>query len=292
MVRSMTGYGRSVGTVDGLTVTVEIKSVNHRYFEYNCRVPRAFLFLEEGLKPIVQSAISRGKIDLFVTVTAGEDSSANITLNNAFAKEYYNALKQIKDNFEVIDDISVSLIAKNPEVFTVEHREVDQNEFIKQVEVIAKDALTTFNKMREDEGQRLANDIKDKLSQLLTLVVKVETQSPVTLENYRKRLYGKISEVLQDRTVDEGRLLTEVALFADKIAVDEETVRLKSHITGFYGFLDGKTTEGKKIDFLIQEMNRETNTIGSKAQDSEIAATVVEMKWIIEKIREQIQNIE
>ena len=292
MVRSMTGYGRSVGTVDGLTVTVEIKSVNHRYFEYNCRAPRAFLFLEEGLKPIVQSAISRGKIDAFVTVTAGEDSSARITLNNAFAKEYYNALKQIKDNFDVIDDISVSLIAKNPEVFTVEHREVDQNEFIKQVEVIAKDALTTFNKMREDEGQRLANDIKDKLSQLLTLVDKVEAQSPVTLENYRNRLYGKISEVLQDRTVDEGRLLTEVALFADKIAVDEETVRLKSHITGFYGFLDGKTTEGKKIDFLIQEMNRETNTIGSKAQDSEIAATVVEMKWIIEKIREQIQNIE
>lgn len=292
MVRSMTGYGRSVGTVDGLTVTVEIKSVNHRYFEYNCRAPRAFLFLEEGLKPIVQSAISRGKIDLFVTVTAGEDSSAHITLNNVFAKEYYNALKQIKDNFEVVDDISVSLIAKNPEVFTVEHREVDQNEFIKQVEVIAKDALTTFNKMREDEGQRLANDIKDKLSQLLSLVEKVEAQSPVTLENYRNRLYGKISEVLQDRTVDEGRLLTEVAFFADKIAVDEETVRLKSHITGFYGFLDGKTAEGKKIDFLIQEMNRETNTIGSKAQDSEIAATVVEMKWIIEKIREQIQNIE
>lgn len=292
MVRSMTGYGRSVGTVDGLTVTVEIKSVNHRYFEYNCRVPRAFLFLEEGLKPIVQSAISRGKIDVFVTVASGENSSAHITLNNAFANEYYNALKQIKDNFEVIDDISVSLMAKNSEIFTVEHKEVDQNEFIKQVEVIAKDALAAFNKMREAEGQRLANDIKDKLSQLLTLVDKVEAQSPVTLENYRNRLYGKMSEILNDRTVDEGRLLTEVALFADKIAVDEETVRLKSHITGFYGFLDGNSTEGKKIDFLIQEMNRETNTIGSKAQDSEIAAAVVEMKWIIEKIREQIQNIE
>lgn len=292
MVRSMTGYGRSVGTVDGLTVTVEIKSVNHRYFEYNCRVPRAFLFLEEGLKPVVQSAISRGKIDLFVTVTSGEDSSAHITLNKAYANEYYNALKQIKDNFDLKDDISVSLIAKNPEVFTVEHREVDQTEFIKQVEVITKDAIETFNKMRQDEGERLAGDIKSKLAQLLSLVDKVEAQSPVTLENYRKRLYGKILEVLKDRTVDEGRLLTEVALFADKIAVDEETVRLKSHITGFYGFLDGTTTQGKKIDFLIQEMNRETNTIGSKAQDSEIAAIVVEMKWIIEKIREQIQNIE
>ncbi|MBQ0110430.1 MAG: YicC family protein [Oscillospiraceae bacterium] len=292
MVRSMTGYGRSVGTFDGLTVTVEIKSVNHRCFEYNCRVPRAYLFLEERLKPTVQSAISRGKIDVFVNVVSGEESGTKITLNKAYAKEYFAALSQLKDNFDIVDDISVSLMAKNSEIFTVDRQEVDQEDFTAEVSKIAQEAITAFNKMRTDEGERLATDIKAKLEQLSALVEKVEEQSPVTLENYRKRLYGKISEILEDRTVDENRLLTEVALFADKIAVDEETVRLKSHITGFYNFLDGGTTEGKKIDFLIQEMNRETNTIGSKAQDSEIASTVVEMKWIIEKIREQIQNIE
>ena len=288
----MTGFGRGEYLFNGLTISVELKAVNHRYFEYNCRVPRAYLFLEEALKPVFADKISRGKIDVFVSVSATESSDTKITLNHTYLKEYLSALYELRDNYGLKDDITVKTVASNHDVFLIEHAEVDEKEFLEATKVAANIAIEKFIDMRTKEGEKLYEDLKSKVLEINELVKIVESSAPETVTAYKQRLYDKIKETLNDKVVDEQRLITEVAIFADKVAVDEETVRLNSHINQFLELIKEDEPVGRKLDFLIQEMNRETNTIGSKAQDIKIAQTVVDIKSLIEKVREQIQNIE
>ena len=288
----MTGFGRGEELYNGLNISVELKAVNHRYFEYNCRVQRAFLFLEEALKPVFASKISRGKIDVFVTVSATDVSDTKITLNHTYLKEYLNALYELRDSYGLKDDISVKSVASNHEVFLVERVEVDEEEFLKAVTVAANKAIDKFIEMRSIEGEKLHQDLCGKIEEIQKLVKVVEETSPNTVSAYKQRLYDKIKETLNDKDVDEQRLNTEVAIFADRVAVDEETVRLNSHINQFLQLIKEDEPVGRKLDFLVQEMNRETNTNVSISHDVKIAQVVVDIKSLIEKIREQIQNIE
>ncbi len=288
----MTGFGRGEELYNGLTISVELKAVNHRYFEYNCRVPRAYLFLEEALKPVFAEKIHRGKIDVFVSVSATESSDTKITLNHTYLKEYLSALYELRDSYGLKDDITVKTVASNHDVFLIERADVDEKEFLKATTNAANKAIDQFLEMRKAEGAKLYEDLKDKVNEIKSLVGIVEAQAPETVNAYKNRLYEKIKETLGDKSVDEQRIVTEVAIFADRVAVDEETVRLNSHINQFLCLMNEDEPVGRKIDFLIQEMNRETNTIGSKAQDVKIAQIVVDIKSLIEKIREQIQNVE
>lgn len=292
MIRSMTGFGRSEGVYDGMTISVEVKTVNHRYFEYNCRVPRAYLFLEDRLKQVFSKKIIRGKTDVFLTVKAGENANTKITLDNTYVTQYLSAINELCEKYGIKNDITASSLAANSDIFLVDNNEVDEDEFFNAVSNIADRAIDVLVEMRQTEGQKLAEDIRHKAAEILKLVEFVEARQPETIETYSKKLYEKIAETLGDRTVDEQRLLTEVAIFADRVAVDEETVRLKSHIEQLSAMLDSDDAVGRRLDFLVQEMNRETNTIGSKAQNVDVARAVVDIKALIEKIREQIQNIE
>ncbi len=292
MVRSMTGFGRGEVTLDGVTYTVEVKSVNHRYFEFSSRMPRSFIFLEEKLKKFFASKIARGKVEVFVGVDGSNSNPDVIKINEAVAISYVTALKELKSKFGLAGKISVSDVAANNDIFITQRQKCDEETVWNAVSEAAGIAVDAFIKMREVEGARLFDDIVSRCDFILEKVAFVETRSPETLNNYRTRLETKMREILEDNNIDEQRLLTETAIFADKIAVDEETVRLKSHISQLKTMLEGSEAVGRKLDFVVQEMNRETNTIGSKAQDLEIAHTVVEMKAEIEKIREQIQNIE
>lgn len=292
MIKSMTGYGRGQQTLDGREIMVEIKSVNHRYFEFSARVPRAYGYLEEKLKSFIQSKVSRGKIDVGVTVFNIEGKDAQIEVNQSIANGYVEALRKANENIGLTDDLTLSQLIRLPDIFNVIKNTEDEEVIWNDVKIVAEEALNNFVSMRETEGQKMKDDIKSRLNYIGELVEKVEQRSPMVTEAYRERLYNKICEILNDKKIDEQRILTEAAIFSEKTAVDEETVRLKSHIHQFNTLLEVEEPVGRKLDFLIQEFNRESNTIGSKAQDVEITKIVVELKSEIEKIREQIQNIE
>ncbi len=292
MVRSMTGYGRGEASNDTLAVTVELKSVNHRFFEGSVRAPRQFAFLEDKLKSYVQSRVARGKIDILVSCDFSAADTDKVEVNEQYAKSYVDALRTLVEKFGVIDDISASSVARNQDVFSVTRQRLDEETVWALVSDAAKTAVDNFIKEREAEGQRLADDVIARTKTILDWVSIVEKRSPKTVQEYRERIEKKMRELLGDTSVDEQRLITETAIFADRVAVNEETVRLRSHIAHFSEMCEAGGVIGKKLDFTVQEMNRETNTIGSKCQDVEISHIVVDIKSEIEKIREQIQNIE
>lgn len=292
MIRSMTGYGRAEVLVNGRNILVEIRSVNHRYFEFSCRSPRAYGFLESRLKTYLQGKLSRGKVDVNVSIQTVEGSSASVQVNRELAASYVQALRALEEPLGLRDDLSLSVISRFSDIFTVNKETEDKDAIWADVLQVADEATGRFVQMRETEGAKMKEDVESRLDFILQAVEQVEARSPKTVEEYRARLYNKMSEVLGNTQIDEQRILTEAALYAEKIAVSEETVRLRSHVGQFRAILAQGGPVGRKLDFLIQECNRETNTIGSKAQDIEIARIVVDIKSEIEKIREQIQNIE
>ena len=292
MLKSMTGYGRAENTFDGLTVSVEFKSVNHRFFEFTPKLPKGYAFLEEKLKSHVQGTVGRGKIDAYVSLQQTDDNGIKVEINTPLATGYVTALRELAQKYDLIDDTSVSLLSRFGDIFSITKEAVDEEKITEYVLSVADSALKDFLNMREIEGQKLKEDLESRLCTIEEKVSFIEQQSPKTVLEYRQRLEQKIKELLSDATVDEQRLLTETAIFADKVAVSEETVRLRSHIKQFRSLFSSSEPAGRKLDFIVQEMNRETNTIGSKAQDIEIAHTIVDIKAEIEKIREQVQNIE
>lgn len=292
MLRSMTGYGRSQKILSGRDILVEIRSVNHRYFEYSSRIPRIYSYIDEKLKTLLKSGISRGKVEIAVTVNNIEGKDSVIRINKSAAEGYVAALRSVSQELGLIDDIKLSNLIKLPDIFNVQKAPDDEEQVWNDISEVASEALDKFVVMRQIEGNRLKSDVLQKAEAIENMVAEVEKISPVTVANYRAKLYSKLSEVLEGKELDEQRILTEAAVFAEKIAVDEETVRLRSHISQLREMLDSEDCIGRKLDFLVQEINREVNTIGSKAQDLNIAKLVVDMKAEIEKIREQIQNIE
>ena len=292
MVRSMTGFGRAEMSVGTRDVTVEIKSVNHRYFEFSCRTSRGYSFLEDKLKKYVGSCVSRGKVDMFVSITENDDTAVEVELNKPLASGYIKAMRSMVEEYGVKDDISVSTLSRFNDVFQISRPPADEEAVFNDVKVAVDAALEHFVAMREAEGEKLKADILNRAQTIITIVGEIEERSPITVQEYRDRLYAKLSEVLQSANIEEQRILTEAAIFADKVAVDEETVRLRSHFDQMKVFLESDQPVGRKLDFIVQEMNREANTIGSKVNDSKLAHKVVEIKGEIEKIREQVQNIE
>lgn len=292
MLKSMTGYGRRETIAEGKKIRVEIKSVNHRFSDYNIKVPRHLGFLEEKIRNYASKSITRGKVDIFVSVESYEDSDKELTLNLSLAKSYIEVLKKLRDEFDLKDDISVMSVAAYSDILKAEQKEEDADRIWELVRQVADGAMEDFTAMRSREGERIETDLRERIEYMKSLAKKVDERSPKTVEEYKEKLYNKIKEILDDRDIDESRILTEVAVFADKIAVNEETVRLSSHFAEFAEILDSGQPAGRRLDFLIQEINREVNTIGSKANDLEIAKIVVELKGEIEKLREQIQNIE
>ena len=292
MLKSMTGYGRAQKILNGRDILVEIRSVNHRYYEYSSRIPRAYNYIDEKLKALLKNSISRGKVEIAVTISNIEGRDTEIAINKGIAEGYVQALRSVSEELGLEDDLTLSKLIKLPDVFTVQKTPDDEEQVWSDVAEVANEAVSKFVEMRTTEGQRLKTDITDKADGILRSVMKVERLSPVTVENYRARLYKKLSELLENKDIDEQRILTESAVFAEKIAVDEETVRLRSHISQLKNMLNSDEAVGRKLDFIVQEMNREVNTIGSKAQDLNVTKIVVDMKAEIEKIREQIQNIE
>jgi len=288
----MTGFGRCEDTINGRDIIVEIKSVNHRYFEFSSRITRGYGFLDEKLKSYLQSQIFRGKIDVYVSIETLEDTDSQVLVNHSLAAGYVNALHELAQRYGLRDDISVSTVSRYSDIFTV-HKAPDDEEIIwNAVKEVTNKALDSFIRMREAEGARLKADVLQRAETILKTVGKIEERSPQTIIEYQQKLKQRLSEMLNDSNIDEQRILTEAAIFADKIAVAEETVRLRSHFGQFSNMLNSNEAVGRKLDFIVQEMNRETNTIGSKCVDSQIAYMVVDIKAEIEKIREQIQNIE
>ena len=292
MIKSMTGFGRSQKTIDGMLITVEIKSVNHRYFEFNAKVPRAYLFLEEKLKSMFSNMISRGKVECFVTIEHLEAHNAEVNVDLTLAKGYLNALRQLSETFHLKDEISAYSLSRLPDVMTLHEAPQMEDAIWEAVKSVADEALNQFIEMRSNEGEKLKVDVLSKAESILNHVSFVESRSPETVKEYNEKLKSRIQELLGNAEVDEQRLLNEAAIYADKIAVDEETVRIRSHISQLTEFMNAAEPIGRKLDFLVQEINREANTIGSKAQDVEIAKHVIAIKAEVEKIREQIQNIE
>lgn len=294
MIKSMTGFGRCEAEINGREITVEIKSVNHRYFEFSCRTPRGYGFLDDKLKSYVNSRVSRGKIDMFVTIGANDEAPSEVTVNHQLVSGYLNAMKEISNTYGVQNDVTVVSLSRFPDVFTVHKPAEDEEQITNDVLSVAKTALDSFIAMRETEGEKMKTDILSRANTILSIVGEIEERSPRTVAEYEERLLERIKQTLEDYEVeiDEQRVLTEVAVFSDKVAVAEETVRLRSHFEQLNKFLEYDEPVGRKIDFIIQEMNREANTIGSKVQDAVLAHKVVDIKSEIEKIREQVQNIE
>ena len=292
MIRSMTGYGRAVETVNGRQFTVELRSVNNRYLDCSVKAPRMLSFSEEVVKQAVKNSISRGKVDVFVTVHSESGLDATVKLNTAVVEGYLAAMNQMVESYPVANDISVSLLSRMPEAFSVEKPEVDEEQLLADLMGVVALALESFDAMRVAEGKALENDLRSRGATIESLVAQVEAGNAQTVVDYRHRLENKLKEVLASTNIDENRILTEAAIFADKVAVDEETVRLRSHLQQMYGMLTSGGAVGRKLDFLLQEMNREANTIGSKCTDVRLARIVVEIKAELEKIREQTQNIE
>ena len=292
MVKSMTGYGRAREMRNGRDITVEVRSVNNRYLDCTVKMPRAYIFAEDRMKARVQQAISRGKVDVFVTIDASAADEAVVAVNETLARGYYEALTRLKTMFSLPGEVTPEVLAKFPDVLAVTKAEEDVEAIAADICAVLDDALAAYNDMRAVEGEKLAADVAGRVTTIETVVGKVEKRSPQTVAAYRQRLEAKMQEVLQSTTIDESRILTEAAIFADKIAVDEETVRLRSHIAQLRAMLASDEPVGRKLDFLIQEVNRECNTIGSKCSDLTIAQDVVNMKAEVEKIREQVQNME
>lgn len=292
MIKSMTGYGGAKGLVEGLEISVELKSVNNRYLDVAVRLPRSFLFAEDGIKAQVQKHISRGKVDVFVSVDSSNADEMSVKVNKPLLKAYIEAMELISGEYGIVNDISTANISRFPDVLSVEKKELDAEAISAGIAAITLKALEDFDSMRLREGEKLREDVLSRLSAIDKLVSAVEELAPQTVAEYRSRLEAKMAEVLGSSGIDENRILAEAAIFADRIAVDEETVRLRSHMSQLSAMIEGDSPTGRKIDFLIQEFNREANTIGSKCQNSEISHVVVELKSEIEKIREQIQNIE
>ncbi|MGM9590543.1 MAG: YicC/YloC family endoribonuclease [Faecousia sp.] len=292
LVKSMTGYGRAVETVNGREFTVELRSVNNRYLDCTVKLPRMLSFAEETVKQAVKNTISRGKVDVFITVRSEGAADVKVSLNAAMVEGYLAAMKQMATDYDVADDISVSLLSRMPDVFTVEKPEVDEEQLLADMMGVVTKALESYDAMRTAEGKALENDLRRRGNTILELVAQVEAGNVQTVIDYRTRLENKLKEVLANTAIDESRILTEAAIFADKVAVDEETVRLRSHLEQMNTMLTNGGAIGRKLDFLLQEMNRESNTIGSKCTDVKLARIVVDIKAELEKIREQTQNIE
>lgn len=292
MIRSMTGYGRAVMTLNGREITVEVRSVNNRFLDCSVKLPRAFSYAEDAVKQKIKEQVSRGKVDVFISVNTTAGENVKISLNRPVLEGYLEALRTIAADYGVREDISATSLTRFPEVFLMEKPEEDEAQNTADIVAVAQQAVSAYNAMRETEGAALAADLRAHAAVILSYVEKVEARSPVTVAEYRARLESKLREVLESTTIDEGRILTEAAIFADKVAVDEETVRLRSHLNQLEGLLQSGGAIGRKLDFLLQEMNREANTIGSKGNDLEQTRNVVEIKAELEKIREQIQNIE
>ena len=292
MIRSMTGYGNAKGTVAGLSLSVELRSVNNRYLDLNIKLPRGFLFAESAVKAYIQDRVSRGKVDVFLTLDSVESDQTRIRVNDRLAAAYREAVCAIGSELELPVPLNALDIARFPDVLSLDKEELDQETFLEQLKPLLELAIGDFNQMRTREGAKLKDDLLEKADRIEALVREVELQSPRTVQAYRLRLENKLREVLEDTSVAEERMIAEAAILADRIATDEETVRLHSHLSQLRTLLDQGSPIGRKLDFLIQEFNREANTIGSKCQDSEIAYIVVELKSEIEKIREQVQNIE
>ena len=289
---SMTGYGSAKGTVEGQEITVELKSVNNRFLDCSVRMPRSFLFAEDAVKKAVTAGVTRGKVDVFVSAQASQDSGTVVLVNEGLAREYRDAIARIAESLELENGLTAFSIARLPDVLTVERREIDKDKATAALAEITAKAVEEFNAMREREGEWLRRDMLAKLDTIERLVSIVEERSPQTVKEYRERLEARLREVLEDRSLDEQRVITEAAIFADRTAVDEETVRLRSHIAQFRTLLQEGSPILRKPDFLVQELNREMNTIGSKCSDSYLAQVVVDLKSELEKIREQIQNVE
>lgn len=292
MIKSMTGYGKSEQTIDSLNATVEIKSVNHRYFEFSARVPREYGFLEEKLKKYCNSLITRGKVECYVSVEDLEEREMEVNVNETLAAGYVKALKELSERFGLKDDISAVTLSRYPDVITLHKASEDEERIWNAVKTVAETAVSKFIEMRETEGSKLRGDILSRADYIIECVEFIEGRSPETVREYNEKLKQRMKELLGDAAVDEQRLLNEAAIYADKIAVDEETVRLRSHISQLRDFMNSSEAIGRKLDFLVQEINREANTIGSKAQDVDIAKKVIAIKAEVEKIREQVQNIE
>ncbi len=292
MIKSMTGYGRQKGENERREVQVEIKSVNHRYLDLNVKVPRIYSFLEEPIKTAVSAAVARGKVDIYLSITAKEGGDVKVSPNLALAGEYLRALEQVRDTYSLKDDISVMELAHMPDLLTVAREEPDAEEVKAQVLEVLGRALEEYNAMRRTEGERLCEDIARRGQEIGKMVDQVEQRSPQSVEEYRQKIAQRMTEILGDSDIAEQRILAEAALFADKVSVTEEVVRLRSHLSQLQKMVQGDAPVGRKLDFLVQELNREANTIGSKANDYELAQIVIEIKAEIEKIREQIQNLE
>lgn len=291
-MKSMTGYGRARETTDLREIVVEVRAVNHRYLDVNVKAPRGYGFLEDALKKMASNKISRGKVDVYVSVTDLSAHETTITLNQELAKSYFDALVELRDELHLTDDISVMNIARMPDVLVSQRVEVDADALTNEVGKIFDNAVEQFDKMREAEGGKLAEDVSNRMQTILDIVEQIEIRSPERVQAYREKLEKRMKEILADSTIDPQRILLEAGIFADKTAVDEETVRLRSHLDQLESMLKEENPVGRKLDFLVQEMNREANTIGSKANDSILANYVISLKAEIEKIREQIQNIE
>ena len=291
-ILSMTGYGSAKGTVEGLNISAELKSVNNRYLDVSVRLPRGFLFAEEAIKAAVQQHISRGKVDVFLTVDSSQAADTVVRVNEPLLRAYLDAIDSIAAEHGLQNDVTALSVARFPDVLSVEKAEADQDALRAGLVALMDEALAEYDRMRLREGQKLREDVESRLVTIEALVTEVETHAPETVEAYHNRLRQKLESVLEGKDVDEARVITECAVFADRVAVDEETVRLRSHIAQMRQMLAAGSPFGRKADFLIQEFNRESNTIGSKCQNADIAKVVVDLKSEIEKIREQIQNIE
>ena len=292
MIKSMTGYGSAKGQTGGLEITVELKSVNNRYLDTSVRLPRSFLFAEDAVKSAVQAHISRGKVDVFVSIDTSLADDMTVKVNEPLLKGYIEAIRHISEEYSLANDLTALSVSRFPDVLSVEKKDLDAEAISAALCEVTERALCDFDAMRLREGEKLRDDVLSRLETIDALVSTVERESPKTVAEYRSRLEQKMAEVLGTAGIDESRILAEAALFADHIAVDEETVRLRSHMAQLRTMINGNSPTGRKIDFLIQEFNREANTIGSKCQNSDIAHVVVDLESEIEKIREQIQNIE
>ncbi len=291
-MKSMTGFGRAKQEIGGKTITVELRAVNHRYLDCTVKAPRQYGFLDDALKKAAAARIARGKVEIFVTVETQELGDTTVTVNHALAAQYLAALHELSERYGLRDDITVMSLAKMPDVLGSERVDQDMDEMIRDVTAVFAQACDGFDEMRLREGEKLADDVRSRAAEIERLVGEVEVRSPERVREYREKLLARMQEVLADTNIDETRIVTEAAIYADKTAVDEETVRLRSHLHQLDGMLREEKPIGRKLDFLVQEMNREANTIGSKANDVDMAQTVVNIKSEIEKIREQIQNIE
>ena len=292
MIKSMTGYGSAKGTAAGLALSVELKSVNNRYLDVSVKLPRTLMFAEEPVRSAVAKHITRGKVDVFITADASQSDSVEVRVNEALLRGYISALGEVRDKFSLTDDMSLMSLCRLPEVLSTERRELDADELTSGLLAILEEALSGYDAMREREGEKLRDDVLGRIDEIGRLTGIVEERSPQTVAEYRARLEQKLRETLEGMSVDDSRVLTECAIFADRVAVDEETVRLRSHLSQLKAMASGESPIGRKMDFLIQELNRESNTIGSKCQSADIARVVVDLKSEIEKIREQIQNVE